>query len=383
MIPGPIRRFWPASRSPVLPPAPARARAARHRHTAPAPPPLPTPEPSPTPALRPVQAPGYRPPLQRHPAPDLLLDRARRRRHLGSRLPSSYTLHLDLHVRIPRAVTTQEDLAALNPGASLALPEPRCSGSSPHKSPRSTSASTGIKSSPSSKASCGSTRSSPGTISSIARRSSNSSLPPSRPPHRARSSGSSPTWMSIATARTATACPASMPVRRPSSRSPATSGPNAARRPIPSLAEREALLADLQAQPRQRRHRGPARANHRCHRGRAIRHQCSSASTPSSSPPTDPYIVIPGSIVGQKDDPFSPGVGDYCAVVYGNVIYPAIVGDVGPLEQSRRSLAPHRPGIESARHLREPSREHAQDHLPRLPRHRGAPLRPARSRPLA
>jgi hypothetical protein len=46
---------------------------------------------------------------------------------------------------------------------------------------------------------------------------------------------------------------------------------------------------------------------------------------------TDPYIVIPGSVVGQKDDPFSPAVGDYCAVVYGNVIYPAIVGDVGPV----------------------------------------------------
>jgi hypothetical protein len=45
---------------------------------------------------------------------------------------------------------------------------------------------------------------------------------------------------------------------------------------------------------------------------------------------TDPYIVVPGSIIGQKDDPFSPAVGDYCAVVYGNVIYPAIVGDAGP-----------------------------------------------------
>jgi hypothetical protein len=44
----------------------------------------------------------------------------------------------------------------------------------------------------------------------------------------------------------------------------------------------------------------------------------------------DPYIVVPGSIIGQKGDPFSPAIGDYCAVVYGNVIYPAIVGDAGP-----------------------------------------------------
>jgi hypothetical protein len=45
---------------------------------------------------------------------------------------------------------------------------------------------------------------------------------------------------------------------------------------------------------------------------------------------TDPYIVIPASVLGQKDDSFSPGIGDYCAVVYGNMIYPAIIGDVGP-----------------------------------------------------
>jgi hypothetical protein len=45
---------------------------------------------------------------------------------------------------------------------------------------------------------------------------------------------------------------------------------------------------------------------------------------------TDPYIVVPGSVYGQKDDPYSPGVGDYCAIVYGTSIYPAIVGDVGP-----------------------------------------------------
>jgi hypothetical protein len=44
----------------------------------------------------------------------------------------------------------------------------------------------------------------------------------------------------------------------------------------------------------------------------------------------DPYIVVPGTMEGQKDDPYSPAIGDYCAIVYGNVIYPAIVGDVGP-----------------------------------------------------
>jgi hypothetical protein len=47
----------------------------------------------------------------------------------------------------------------------------------------------------------------------------------------------------------------------------------------------------------------------------------------------DPYIVVPGCVFRQADDAFSPGLGDYCAVVYGNTIYPAIVGDVGPLNK--------------------------------------------------
>jgi hypothetical protein len=45
----------------------------------------------------------------------------------------------------------------------------------------------------------------------------------------------------------------------------------------------------------------------------------------------DPYVALPGSVVGQsKSSPFAPALGDYCAVVYGNRIYPAIVGDIGP-----------------------------------------------------
>jgi hypothetical protein len=43
----------------------------------------------------------------------------------------------------------------------------------------------------------------------------------------------------------------------------------------------------------------------------------------------DPFIVLPFSVV-QKKSPFSPRVGDYCAVIHGDTIYPAIVGDVGP-----------------------------------------------------
>ena len=42
---------------------------------------------------------------------------------------------------------------------------------------------------------------------------------------------------------------------------------------------------------------------------------------------TDPYIVLPGIFVRAKD---AGRVGDYAVVVFGDRIYPAIVGDVGP-----------------------------------------------------
>lgn len=45
---------------------------------------------------------------------------------------------------------------------------------------------------------------------------------------------------------------------------------------------------------------------------------------------TDPYIVLPGIFTGSKD---VGKVGDYAVVIYGNQIYPAIVGDVGPKDK--------------------------------------------------
>jgi len=49
---------------------------------------------------------------------------------------------------------------------------------------------------------------------------------------------------------------------------------------------------------------------------------------------TDPYIVIPGLMTQSdkdtKEGPFTPHVGDYCAVIVGGTLYPAVVGDIGP-----------------------------------------------------
>ena len=44
----------------------------------------------------------------------------------------------------------------------------------------------------------------------------------------------------------------------------------------------------------------------------------------------DPFIVIPVNVITDREDAFAPNVGDYAAVIYGEKIYPAIVGDGGP-----------------------------------------------------
>ncbi len=49
----------------------------------------------------------------------------------------------------------------------------------------------------------------------------------------------------------------------------------------------------------------------------------------------DPFVVIPLSFLGRKDDnAFAPQIGDMCAVIYENKIYPAIAGDAGPTFKS-------------------------------------------------
>jgi len=44
----------------------------------------------------------------------------------------------------------------------------------------------------------------------------------------------------------------------------------------------------------------------------------------------DPFIVMPVTILGAKNDPFAPKTGDFAVVVHGDKLYPAIVGDGGP-----------------------------------------------------
>lgn len=45
---------------------------------------------------------------------------------------------------------------------------------------------------------------------------------------------------------------------------------------------------------------------------------------------TDPFIVLPGFMMRDRKDPFTPGIGDFALVIYEGRAYPAIVGDAGP-----------------------------------------------------
>jgi hypothetical protein len=44
----------------------------------------------------------------------------------------------------------------------------------------------------------------------------------------------------------------------------------------------------------------------------------------------DPFIVIPVNLLTDSNDPYAPKVGDYAVVIYGEKIFPCIVGDGGP-----------------------------------------------------
>jgi hypothetical protein len=44
----------------------------------------------------------------------------------------------------------------------------------------------------------------------------------------------------------------------------------------------------------------------------------------------DPYIVLPGFMFRQPNQPFQPRLGDCVVVIYQGKLYPALLGDVGP-----------------------------------------------------
>jgi hypothetical protein len=47
----------------------------------------------------------------------------------------------------------------------------------------------------------------------------------------------------------------------------------------------------------------------------------------------DPFIVLPMTMFGKNSTGFVPTIGDYCVLIYENTLYPAIVGDAGPISK--------------------------------------------------
>ncbi len=62
----------------------------------------------------------------------------------------------------------------------------------------------------------------------------------------------------------------------------------------------------------------------------------------------DPFIVLPTTMFGRNRSGFVPSIGDYCIVIVGDTLYPAILGDAGPTtkigEASLRICRQVRPG---------------------------------------
>ena len=48
----------------------------------------------------------------------------------------------------------------------------------------------------------------------------------------------------------------------------------------------------------------------------------------------DPFVVLPLPVVSRKDGPPAARIGDYCVVIHGGRLFPAVVGDAGPSVKS-------------------------------------------------
>ncbi|MDD5350105.1 MAG: glycoside hydrolase family 75 protein, partial [Chthoniobacteraceae bacterium] len=101
----------------------------------------------------------------------------------------------------------------------------------------------------------------------------------------------------------------------------------------PFLAGRQARLRVLEAELADAKGMGAPRREALRNAIAAARYEVNQLKTNSFLlAATDPYVVLPGLLGEGLPAGFQPKVGDYCAVIFGNTIYPAIIGDVGPLK---------------------------------------------------
>jgi hypothetical protein len=87
----------------------------------------------------------------------------------------------------------------------------------------------------------------------------------------------------------------------------------------------------------------------------------------------DPFIVLPLSMFGRKKSAFTPSIGDYCVVIVGELLLPAI---------NRRGLAAHLQTGDGAGERGIPARGGAEGDLPRVSKLRGSPADRAESGPV-
>ncbi|MEI6349701.1 MAG: glycoside hydrolase family 75 protein [Verrucomicrobiota bacterium] len=103
----------------------------------------------------------------------------------------------------------------------------------------------------------------------------------------------------------------------------------------PFLPSRQARLLSLESELQQAKGMGASRLHAIRDRVGAAQYEVTQLKKNSFLlAATDPYVVLPGAMANaaenETDPAFTPHVGDYCVVIYGDTIYPAIVGDVGP-----------------------------------------------------
>jgi hypothetical protein len=96
--------------------------------------------------------------------------------------------------------------------------------------------------------------------------------------------------------------------------------------PNPFLSEWERRLRDAEAKVATARDPAAARAELAKIRAEWKSMQSSSWLVGAA----DPFIVLPLQMVGKSPKGFGPLIGDYCVVIVGDKLFPAIIGDAGP-----------------------------------------------------
>ena len=99
-------------------------------------------------------------------------------------------------------------------------------------------------------------------------------------------------------------------------------------RPSPFAARRQARVSALEAE---RLKAGAARRAEIDREIRQLKLEIAELKTCSFLVArADPFIVLPGFMLRSRQRGFVPEIGDYAVVIYGEMIYPALLGDAGP-----------------------------------------------------